>query len=309
MPQKTSSSSESPMPPPAASRSDELPPNDRRSLQRRLRVLPILLTLIVAVLGGASVWVLWQGYMERPWTRDGTVRSNIVTLSPDVSGQVIELNVSDNQFVHKGDLLMKIDPRNYRAAVDLSKAAVDQAQADYDNKKVEADRRVALNDLTTSREERQSYISSAAMAAATIEQQKANLALAVYNLARTEVRSPVNGWVTNLLLRQGDHAVSDQTAMSLVDADAFWVDGYFEETALHLIHNGDPAKIWLLGYKQVLEGMCKAWPMALSYLMSHQERAGWQLSTPFSRGCGWRSAFPCGFKSTMPLRISSLRSA
>jgi hypothetical protein len=52
MPQKTSSSSESPMPPPAASRSDELPPNDRRSLQRRLRVLPILLTLIVAVLGG-----------------------------------------------------------------------------------------------------------------------------------------------------------------------------------------------------------------------------------------------------------------
>ena len=42
--------------------------------------------------------------------------------------------------------------------------------------------------------------------------------------------------------------------MSLVDANLFWVDGYFEETALQLIHDGDPAKIWLLGYKQVLEG-------------------------------------------------------
>jgi multidrug resistance efflux pump len=42
--------------------------------------------------------------------------------------------------------------------------------------------------------------------------------------------------------------------MSIVDADSFWVDGYFEETALKSIHNGDPAKIWLLGYKEVLQG-------------------------------------------------------
>jgi hypothetical protein len=38
------------------------------------------------------------------------------------------------------------------------------------------------------------------------------------------------------------------------DADSFWVDGYFEETALKLIHDGDPAKIWLLGEREVLEG-------------------------------------------------------
>jgi len=128
-------------------RSGELPSNDRRSLQRRLRVLPILLTLMMAVLGAASAWLLWQGYMERPWTRDGTVRSNVVTLAPDISGQVVELVVNDNQFVHKGDLLMKIDQRDYRVAVSLRKAALDQAQADYDNKKVQADRRMALTDL------------------------------------------------------------------------------------------------------------------------------------------------------------------
>jgi RND family efflux transporter MFP subunit len=230
------------------------PSNDRRSIRRRLRLLPMLVTLVVAAVGAGAAWLMWQNYMGKPWSRDGTVRANVVTLAPDVAGQVVELPVSDNQFVHKGDLLIKIDPRDYQVAVDLSKAAVDQAEADYENKKVQAARRVALTELSTSREERQSFVATAAMAAATVEQQKANLERANINLARTEVRSPVNGWVTNLLLRQGNYATTGQTALSLVDADSFWVDGYFEETALKSVHDGDPAKIWLLGYREVLNG-------------------------------------------------------
>ena len=92
------------------------------------------------------------------------------------------------------------------------------------------------------------------MALAVLEQQKANLDRAKLNLERTEIRSPVNGWVTNLLLRQGDYVTTGQMAMSLVDADSFWVDGYFEETALKLIHEGQPARIWLLGYREMLQG-------------------------------------------------------
>jgi multidrug resistance efflux pump len=73
-------------------------------------------------------------------------------------------------------------------------------------------------------------------------------------LERAEIRAPVTGWVTNLLARQGDYATAGQTAMSIVDSDSFWVDGYFEETALRRIAVGDPAKIWLLGYGKVLQG-------------------------------------------------------
>jgi RND family efflux transporter MFP subunit len=230
------------------------PANDPPSIRRRLRLLPMLVTLVVAAFGAVAVWLLWQGYMGKPWTRDGTVRAYVVTVAPEVSGQVVELPVKDNQRLKKGDLLMKIDPRDFQVAVDLSKAAVDQAEADYNNKKVQAERRQALSDLSTSREERQTFTSSAAMAAATVEEQRANLNRATINLARTEVRSPVNGWVTNLLLREGDYATTSQTALSLVDADSFWVDGYFEETALKLIQDGDSALIWLLGYKEVLKG-------------------------------------------------------
>jgi RND family efflux transporter MFP subunit len=227
---------------------------DQRSIQRRLRVLPMLVTLAVAAIGAGAVWILWQGYMGKPWTRDGTVRGYVVTLAPEVSGKVIELPIRDNQYVQKGELLMKIDPRDYHIAVDLAKAAVTHAQADLENKVAQRQRRQALSDLASSREEKQTYVSAAEMAEATVAQQKANLTQANTNLNRTELRSPVNGWVTNLLIRQGDYATAGQPVVSIVDADSFWIDGYFEETALKHIHEGDPAKIWLLGYDKVLHG-------------------------------------------------------
>jgi RND family efflux transporter MFP subunit len=230
------------------------PASDHRPIQRRLRLLPILATLSVAATGAGASALLWQTYVERPWTRDGTVRAYVVTVAPEVSGRVTELAVKDNQLVRKGDLLMKIDSRDYDVAVGFSKAAIDQAQADYDNKKAEAARRLKLSDLETTAEERQTYVATANIALANIEQKRNNLKQAEINLERTEIRSPVNGWVTNLLLRQGDYTRTGQAAMSLVDADSFWIDGYFEETALGLIKEGQSAKIWLLGYGKVLQG-------------------------------------------------------
>ena len=74
------------------------------------------------------------------------------------------------------------------------------------------------------------------------------------NLERTQIRSPVNGWVTNLLTQLGDYASVGTNVISLVDADSFWVDGYFEETNLEPIQVGDPATIKLMGYSQIVRG-------------------------------------------------------
>jgi multidrug resistance efflux pump len=74
------------------------------------------------------------------------------------------------------------------------------------------------------------------------------------NLQRTEIRSPVNGWVTNLLAQLGDYANVGTNVISLVDADSFWVDGYFEETNLAPIRVGDPAEVKLMGYHQIVRG-------------------------------------------------------
>ncbi|HET6390187.1 HlyD family secretion protein [Hyphomicrobium sp.] len=253
MPEIASTGREAPLSK-AASRERKTTVYDPPSVRRRLRIFPVLATLFFAALAGGALWILWQDYMSSPWTRDGTVRAYVVRLAPEVSGRVVDLPIKDNQYVKKGELLMKIDPRDYNVAVDLANAAIKQAQADLENKIAQRERRKALSDLAASKEERQTYTSAAEMAEATLAQQKANLTQANNNLARTELRSPVNGWVTNLLIRQGDYATAGQQVVSIVDADSFWMDGYFEETALKHIKDGDPAKIWLLGYNKVLHG-------------------------------------------------------
>jgi multidrug resistance efflux pump len=91
-------------------------------------------------------------------------------------------------------------------------------------------------------------------AEASLAQAKAQREQAKVDLRRTQIRSPVNGWVTNLLTRLGDYATVGQNKISLVDADSFWVDGYFTETALGSIREGDPVKIKLMGYSDIVRG-------------------------------------------------------
>jgi multidrug resistance efflux pump len=123
--------------------------------RRRLRILPVLITLatiaVAVVLGRA----MWDAYMGAPWTRDGTVRVYVVTMAPQVAGQIVKLPVQDNQFVHKGDLLMVIDPTDYKIAVSLNEAAVQQAQANAQNAQRESTRRQTLTSLAVTVEEKQ----------------------------------------------------------------------------------------------------------------------------------------------------------
>jgi len=229
-------------------------PVPRPLFRRRLRILPLLITLVAIAVAGVLGRAMWNTYMGAPWTRDGTVRVYVVTMAPQVSGQIVQLPVVDNQFVHKDDLLMVIDPTNYKIAVSLAEAAVQQAQVTAQNAERESRRRQELTSLAVTTEEKQTFESTALAAQAQLQQAQANLDQAKVNLQRTEIRSPVNGWVTNLLAQLGDYATVGQNKISLVDADSFWVDGYFEETNLDRIRVGDPASVKLMGYSQIVRG-------------------------------------------------------
>ena len=76
----------------------------------------IAVTLITVAIAAVVGWYLWDYYMERPWTRDGRVRADVVQVAPDVSGVVARVNVADNQRVHRGELLFTIDQDRYRLA-------------------------------------------------------------------------------------------------------------------------------------------------------------------------------------------------
>ncbi len=77
---------------------------------------------------------------------------------------------------------------------------------------------------------------------------KARVHSAELNVEFTEVRAPVDGYVTNLRLRLGDHAVEDQAILALVDVDSYWVYGYFKEFYLEDMRVGDRANVVLMGY-------------------------------------------------------------
>jgi multidrug resistance efflux pump len=239
---------------PAAARLPEPGPVPRVVPRRRFRIFPLLITLVAIAAAGALGWGMWDAYMGAPWTRDGTVRAYVVTMAPQVAGQIVELPVADNQFVHKGDLLLVIDPTDFKIAVSLAEAAVQQAQANAQNAEREAKRRQELTTLAVTVEEKQTFATTALATQAQYQQAVANLDQARVNLQRTQIRSPVNGWVTNLLAQLGDYATVGQNLISLVDADSFWVDGYFEETNLEPIRVGDPASIKLMGYSEIVRG-------------------------------------------------------
>lgn len=226
----------------------------RRSALASVHALPVLATLAAVALAALLGWGAWQYYMGTPWTRDGAVRAYVVKVAPQVAGEIVSLPIADNQFVHKGDLLMLIDPRNYSIAVRQAQASVEQAQAVADNARAEMIRREKLNDIAVTMEERQTYISQATTAEATYQTALANLEQARINFKRTQVRSPVNGYVTNLSAQLGNYADVGSLQLSVVNSDSYWVDAYFEETALSRIHEGDAATVKLMGYTPLLRG-------------------------------------------------------
>ena len=286
-------------------------PQMRNTHKRPARTIPTLITLAtvgIAVVFGSA---MWNAYMVAPWTRDSTIRTYVVAMAPEVAGRVVELPVADNQFVHKGDLLLVIDPTDFKIALELAEAAVRQAHANVQNFEAQivaqqaqvtasqaqveraqaaltfAEQQAARYHQLAQRQagtvqmeqqtastlgEDQAALKNAQAAAAFAERQvaaleaqlasaQANIAQvsaqrsqARINLERTFIRAPVNGWVTNLLARTGDYATVGQNVISVTDADAFWVDAYFEETQLASVEEGKSAKIKLMGYSEIVTG-------------------------------------------------------
>jgi multidrug resistance efflux pump len=213
-----------------------------------------LATLGIALAAILMALVTWDYYVTAPWTRDGRVRVQVASVAPQVSGQITEVRVGDNQYVHKGDLLYAIDPFDFEVALRVGEAQLRERAADLQVKQVQSERRQRLSDLATTPEQQQVFAGSAIQAKAAFEAAQQQVAQAEIDLRRTEVRSPVNGYVTNLLMRVGDFAHQGGVNVSVIDTDSYWIDGYFEETKLARVCVGDRVEAKLMGYAQPILG-------------------------------------------------------
>ena len=105
--------------PPKAEPAPTKPPQKKGPWQK---VAAQIFSLVMIL--GAVVLILWVwSITERhPRTDDATARANVVGIVPRVHGQIIKLNVQDNQEVKAGDVLFEVDPDDYQLALDKAKA-------------------------------------------------------------------------------------------------------------------------------------------------------------------------------------------
>jgi len=214
----------------------------------------VTVTLIAVGIAAVIGWQLWIYYEDAPWTRDGRVRADVVQVAADVSGLVSDVLVHDNQEVKAGQVLFRIDPARFQIALRDAQATVDQKLAAAQEAGRETARYNQLNTLSVSQEQQQQRGATSAEDEAVYQQALAQRDLAALNLERSEVRAPVNGYVTNFDMRPGDYVDAGKPLFALIDSDSFYVDGYFEETKLPRIKVGDPARVYLIGENAVIDG-------------------------------------------------------
>ncbi|KJV33381.1 membrane protein [Aquitalea magnusonii] len=214
---------------------------------------PVALTLIAVVAAVLVGRYLWDYYTNAPWTRDGHVRADVVQIAPDVSGLITEVRVHDNQLVKRGQVLFVIDHARYTLALKQAEAALVLQKAALAQAKREAARNHSLSDLVARENVEQSD--------ARVQQDEANVAaasaaldVARLNLQRTEVSSPVDGYLNDRTPRVGDYVSTGKPVLSMVDAHSFHVDGYFEETKLDRVQVNQPVEIQIMGQSHKLRG-------------------------------------------------------
>jgi multidrug resistance efflux pump len=245
-------------------------------------VLRIATTLLLLVCSVALVRALWRDYMDSPWTRDGRVRAKVVQIATDVSGLVGDVRVRDNQYVHQGDLLFVLDPTRFQYAIAQAdaqlqnaearlaetRARMAEAQTGFEMKRADAARRASLAGDAISDENRadaaalarqaesayESAVAAYAAAQAQLKAAQVAQSTAELDLARSEVRAPADGYITNLDVYPGDFVRAGVARMALIDAHSFWVYGYFEETKLPAVQVGERAQVRLLSGGAPIEG-------------------------------------------------------
>nr|WP_246543051.1 HlyD family secretion protein [Vibrio alginolyticus] len=236
---------------------DSLPYFEANSVIKRY-----LITLLLLCSAGTVIFSYYQSYSDNPWTRDGQVSAHIVSITPRVTGQIIQVYVEDNSQVKQGDLLFEIDPSIYKAAYHKALAAQKQAIALLAKAKNEEQRALKLEKRTPGAVPvltLNNLDNAVETAVANVELAKANVEEAKLNLDYTKVYAPTNGYITNLNLRVGSQVVANSPVVALIDEDSFWIEGYFKETDLVGVVPQDKAYVTLMMHNEaVLEGKIKS---------------------------------------------------
>src|SRR5881398_2500307 len=208
-----------------------------------IRKITSLIIVAAAVLITLYVW----GIIERhPRTDDATARANVVGIAPRVAGQILKLNVQDNQAVRKGDVLFEIDPEDYRLTLEKAKAEL----ATVDRQLAQAqDTLHRMEPLLPHGFETADAVDKARTAVTTLQAQRegaiATINLEELHLSYCKVVAPFSGRVINLNISAGAHVSAGVPVFSLLDTSKWYVIANFREAEIRHMAPGSEAIVYL----------------------------------------------------------------
>src|ERR1700757_285193 len=205
-----------------------------------------LVSLVVVAAAVVITLYVW-GIIERhPRTDDATARANVVGIAPRVSGQILKLNVQDNQAVREGDVLFEIDPEDYKLILEKAKAelvALDRqiSQADSSLRRLEP---LLPKHFTTAEN-----VDEARTKLTTLQAQRegvgATINLEELHLSYCKVIAPFSGRVINLNISAGAHVSTGVPVFSLLDTTKWYVIANFREAEIRHMAPGSEAIVYL----------------------------------------------------------------
>jgi membrane fusion protein, multidrug efflux system len=190
--------------------------------------LKILLAVIlgIAVLIVAVIYILYA--MSHETTDDAYLDGYVHLISSRVTSNVIELDIVDNEQVHQGQVLLRLDPRDFQVQVD-------KAQANYDNAKADFDRVDALkNDVAISKQDYDQTKSNFEVAAASLEDARNQLSYCT-------IVAPSDGFIGNRTVNVGNRVTVGGAMMAVIQG--VWVVANYKETQLGKMKENQQVKI------------------------------------------------------------------
>src|SRR5229473_3956832 len=210
------------------------------------RFIRKVVTLIIVVSAVVITLYVW-GIVERhPRTDDATARANVVGMAPRVSGQILKLNVQDNQAVKEGDVLFEIDPEDYRLILEKAKAEL----ATLDQQLAQAHSTLQrLEPLLPNRFTTPDTVDKARTAVTTLQAHRegaiATINLEELRLSYCKVIASFSGRVINLNISAGAHVTAGVPVFSLLDTSKWYVVANFREAEIRHMAPGSEAIVYL----------------------------------------------------------------
>ena len=187
-------------------------------------ILAIVIGLLVIVVGG--YYIIYAAGHES--TDDAYTAGFVHQISSRVTGNVIELDITDNEFVHQGQVLIRLDPTDYQVQLDKAQANYDRAKADFD--RVDA----LKNDVAISKQDYDQTKTN-------MEVAKANLEDAHDQLGYCTIIAPTDGFIGNRTVNVGDRVGVGGALMAVVQD--VWVVANYKETQLGKMKKNQKVKI------------------------------------------------------------------